>query len=357
MSRFGLPEAGLAMASVLLALGAAEFVVRQIPAEPSANEHMDAGLIRYDHRLGWALNPGWQGRHRHDEFAVSYRVDATGGRFSPSASAGERWRERTLWLGDSMTFGLGVDDADTFVERLNGMDARGRHFNHAVPGYSTDQQILAFEALSRRYRFDRAIMVTYLANDLVDNALPYPMNALHRKPRFRFSKGVLSGPEPMPTQRRPKPQDAPLNLGQVFLTPGERFAMAGYGAELLARGRRLAAWYPVGADDLESRAERFVALFAALRDRWFTSCERGGVKCQVLLLPGRSFVERPEGLSAQIQQALLDGLSDAKLRHGDQQLIAVPSGQKAYFPRDGHLTPGGHALVAELLVAVLDIDS
>lgn len=347
-------NAALVVAGVTAGLGLAEWLLRQLPEQAAPVERMDPGLIRYDARLGWALNPAWTGQHEHEEFSALYQITQDGWRVTPDAQSGQRWQRRTLWLGDSMTFGLGVNNAETFVNRLNQLDADGVHLNRAVPGYSTDQQVLAFERILRRERFDRAVLVSYLANDLVDNTLDYAMQAERRKARFGWldspknadSRLQLQG---VPVVLAPKPLGSPRNLGQALLTVAEQRKLAGYGSALIARLMSLRSadtLMKAANPPLSQRVQPMARLYSALLDRWLGSCSDAGVDCKVLMLPGRSLVQNPTGLSAVLQKALLDAVSQ------DSRVTFLSLDSPAtglFYPRDGHLTADGHAAVAKFI--------
>ncbi|MGB1108799.1 MAG: hypothetical protein ACPG4N_00490 [Gammaproteobacteria bacterium] len=357
MGRRAWGNVGLLLAGLLAGLGLAEWILRQLPAAQAPTQRMDPGLIQYDPRLGWALSPAWRGVHEHEEFTARYRIEADGWRVTPDARSEQRWRHRTLWLGDSMTFGLGVDDTATFVNQLNRLDTEGVHLNRSVPGYSTDQQILAFERILRRERFDRAVLVTYLANDLVDNALEYPMQAERRKPRFELLDSETGSAQRLelrgvPVVLEPKPLGAPRNLGQVLLTDSDREKLAGYGSALLSRlvGLSGAAVLEDEAPLMVKRAEPYAQLYHALLDRWFALCTDSGIDCRVLMLPGRSLVVNPESVSAALQNALFKAASS------DRRVVMVDvprHGIDWFYPRDGHLTPQGHLGVAKLMLPLV----
>jgi hypothetical protein len=140
----------LALLTVLLStaatLIAVELFLRYQDGRIARCEHMQPGLIGFDPQLGWKLTPGWTGRHRHHDFDVSYRIAATG--FRHDVRQAQRPGPRVAVLGDSFTFGLGVDDDETFVSLLNaGGTHTGRFINRGVPGYSTDQELIQFRSL------------------------------------------------------------------------------------------------------------------------------------------------------------------------------------------------------------------
>lgn len=343
-----------------LGLTGAEGVLRWRQAAIAGSDRLDPGMIQYDPRLGWRLTPGWQGEHRHHDFTARYRVSAEGFRDDPARPATRRGRVIAV-VGDSFTFGLGVNDADPFVSRLN---QAGPHtyLNLALPGSSTDQQALLLEEVLPRYRPDAVWLVVYVGNDLLDNQRARPLQVNAAKPYFELRAGELrlnNTPVPPPSLPTPAPPAPALET----LLLGEAVAPAGWG-ERLARHlllvRTLRGLWGEAHDHrpvLETRLREATALFEALLARIQQTCVGAGAELRLLLLAGRSYVEAPASLSAQFQEV--------QLRHVEAvcQTRRIPclnlaeklrvrfraQGERLFYPNDGHLTPRGHAAVAELL--------
>ncbi|MDP6978027.1 MAG: GDSL-type esterase/lipase family protein [Myxococcota bacterium] len=135
-----------------------------------------------------------------------------------------------LFLGDSCTFGVGVEGDETFAALLQGRFARARSINAAVPGYTAYQGRVTLETL----HFDRppsAVVVSFMFND----DLPWDgrSDLEHARDRARFDNWLLRhsslvqmlvalrGPgaalEPGTAHRRPRLNDAEYasELGQI----------------------------------------------------------------------------------------------------------------------------------------------
>ena len=108
---------------------------------------------------------------------------------------------------------------------------------------------------------------------------------------------------------------------------------------------------------LINRTRPSVDLYVALVQRLAALARANHMRLFVVLMPGRSFVAAPKSLSSQYQDHLrrsaLQRLSGAKLKMVDlatQLRTAYSSGARnLYYLHDGHLTPKGHRLVAEIL--------
>jgi len=185
-----------AAASLALSLVAAEFLYRA--AERAA---YGRALARYSHELVALLPPPRYYRcHPNLELAatiegdgqttrVVYHTDAEGWRRQPSVPATPATR-RVLCLGDSYTFGLAVDDADTYPARLQA-DLRQRGLdvaveNLGVPGYDTEQELHTLHEVFGAMA-PHAVVVGYVMND----AEPTVMVPPAPQERFRYCRSWL----------------------------------------------------------------------------------------------------------------------------------------------------------------------
>lgn len=354
--------AGLtALLGAAAGLALVEIGMRYYAGYVQSREHMDPGLLVYDPQLGWRMAPGWSGRHRHYDFDVRYTLNAEGLRgraFSEPPLSGQR---RVVVVGDSFTFGLGVDDDDTFVARLAAADPETAYLNAGIAGYSTDQQLLYLRDRLRAWRADRLVLVVYLANDLLDNTLRFPLQAEMGKPLLVVGTGgdlVLTN-VPVPLQAKP-PEERARTLASMVL-----------GAEVPRNWRNqwqlsqaLGLGESADPDVLVGMPERLAApvdLFVRLVGELRALCADNGVAPTLVLMPGRSYVELPDSVSAAFQEELR---RQVLARQGDLRMPTVDlaaalrgrhatSGMRLFHPNEGHLDPTGHRVVAELLQSAL----
>lgn len=94
----------------------------------------------YDAILGWRFEPNTVSRHTSEDFDVEVHVDDAGRRVLAERVT-ESGRPTVVFVGDSFTFGWGVEAEDSFphlIGRLLDADA----VNLGVAGYGTDQEYL-----------------------------------------------------------------------------------------------------------------------------------------------------------------------------------------------------------------------
>lgn len=355
----------IVLASLFSTLILSEFILRFRQKSIKKNAHFDPGLIKYDRYLGWKLTPNWKGRHKHHDFDVTYSTNQYGfrGNFDEKEELTSR---RYAVVGDSFTFSYGVNDNETFVHLLNSEKSEGNIFlNFGVPGYSTDQEYLIIKERVFYFSPDVILLVVYLANDLFDNELPFPLQANHAKPYFELtSNGLTLKNTPVPLKSKSKVQ------GQKDLTKvvfGDEFPSSGAIERYLGRFElfRLLKLNPYEAPDLSSRfKDRFnrpLQLFAAIIKQIRKECIRRKIELRLVLMPGKSFIDRPGSPSAQFQDYLrgkiVDSSEKMKVDVIDLAILLKRRYQKHpgrwFHPHEGHLTPEGHRVVAEILASKL----
>jgi hypothetical protein len=141
LSRGKLQNASLALATVTFGIGAMEGFA--ILAEPKIATMASEGLAVSKSVVGWG--PSHAGRF-HDEridlsadriiYKVDYTIDAKFLRETKSAIFGPS----IVFFGDSLTFGSGLNDADTLPQQFAGiLDHKVRIVNLAYIGYGPSQ--------------------------------------------------------------------------------------------------------------------------------------------------------------------------------------------------------------------------
>ena len=351
----------IVLASLFSTLIPSELILRFRRQSIEKSEHFDPGLIKYDRYLGWELTPNWKGRHKHHDFDVMYSTNQYGFR----GNFGEKDElRRYAVVGDSFTFSYGVNDNETFVHLLNSEKSEGNIFlNFGVPGYSTDQEYLIIKERVFYFSPDVILLVVYLANDLFDNELPFPLQANHAKPYFELtSNGLTLKNTPVPLINKPKAQGQ-KDLTKVVL--GDEFPSNNAMERYLGRFElfRLLKLNFYKTPDLSHRfRERFkqpLQLFKSIIEQIREECIRRKIELHLVLMPGKSFIDRPGSPSEQYQDYLRKKIFEMGEKIGldviDLAILLKRRYQKHpgrwFHPHEGHLTPEGHRVVAEILAS------
>jgi len=325
------------VAVCLLLLLLAELLVR-VSHPDALDERPEAGLARlhrYSEVYGWELRPG--------AFALidghPTHVNALGQRGVAHAAARTPGRPRLVLLGDSVAFGYGVGDDETFAARLerDGFDV----VNLAVPGYGTDQELLRLRREGLGFAPQAVLLHVCLENDLVDNASRrFFYDDLHPKPYFTLTGGTLT-----------------LHQDELRLSPPRRLLLW-----LRERSFLLDALRPrprPRGDEWQGRkaaalgdAAAARALSVRLVQEAASAAAAAGARFVLVLHPNH------EGF--QHGSADADALAQAPLPAGAHvvDLAAAYRARGLHFREItlesvGHLNPRGHALTAEVLEETL----
>ena len=183
-------EWALAVASalaVLLAAGAAELALRV--ARPAFLRHSRVEHPHvYSEVYGWALRPRSRYVGRDGE---TITVNAGGYRGLLHSDLPAPGATRVVMLGDSITFGTGVGDQETFshlLDALPGLEV----LNLGVDGYGTDQELIRLEREGLARHPHVVILNFCVRNDYFDNALPVALyDGRSPKPYFTLSGSGL----------------------------------------------------------------------------------------------------------------------------------------------------------------------
>lgn len=344
---------------ILLALILVEVLLRVRAGYIARSEDLAANLVAYDSDYGWHLSSGWEGDHRHYDFKAHYRVNANGFRDDAKVPEGFKGR-RIAVVGDSFTFGLGVNDDQTFCHLLSQQAGTNAiYINYAVPGYSTDQQALLIEKEILPKKPDEIILAVYVANDLFDNLREVPMQFSLAKPYFELGESGLAlrnSPVPfgLPKAAVSGRILAETVMGRADLQRSWKVRLESHSEIFKLFSHNFLPDKDYSAE-FETRFQPAVKLFEAILDRVASRCGEQGTKLTVALLAGRSQVAEPRSVSAQYQEymrqkalavAEAKGLATIDLAGA---LKAEKGAGTYFFSNDGHLNVKGHRRVAELL--------
>lgn len=249
-----------------ITFGATSEEWRRLWIERHQNKGVDIyhGYNRYDPRLGWALKPDLQAYKVGDYPAVTtnsqgWRADRDFPVAKPENTT------RIVAVGDSLTFGEGVANQDTWPAQLEIQLDQSEVFNLAIGGYGTDQQLLVLEEAGLAYAPD-IVIVGFFVEDVMRNGLAFRDYA---KPRFVLEDGRLR------LTNMPIPTFAEI-LGED--TEAKPWSYLAYFVGSRLRGRFTAL------DDLANN-EDLLMLSKALLTRMQASAHGAGAKLLVVAMP------------------------------------------------------------------------
>ncbi len=354
MRGIGARVVGVCLGTVLLMFVSGELATRMIieprisgdmtVEKPGVGQDASTGLYETDRRLGWVLTPGVEVRHRTVEYSVNYQIDPEGNRST-------RQREAASLLinfyGDSIVFGIGVNNHETMPSYLAEILPHMNFTNRAVPGYSPDQYYLSFtDDLEQRRRPDAVIFGIFPENDLeglTQDSVYDPGRGYKTKPilipsndSFQLvfpERDFIAPPEgPRATVTTVLKRSYLINLlyAHGLLIPG--FGFLAEGARELGLTEADLSMAEAGLTRLEWLVDKISAM---------------DVPVIYLLVPSRdAFQTRSERSMKVIRYRVTKELLARKGVSFVDLLAAFPRDSAPYFPLDGHLNATGNELAA-----------
>jgi hypothetical protein len=261
-----------------------------------------------DAQTGWRMRPNHQFRWTIDGHSNTYRSNRQGFRsdrdFQPSPHS------LIGVIGDSFTWGTGVDYAETFGHLLEVELTGTEVYNFAQPGFGIDQMWMGVRHQVLPLNPD-LIIVAFIDDDFDRSLTAYRQGEGFNKPRFILDSEAL----------RPQTVDDIPN-----------------GLTLLLQASRL---WQTASSVLAIKKRESWRLNTAILDAIADDCKRHGTSVLFVHLPERSArYIGPEPLGRRLRD---DGLEFIDLATRD-----TPS--DIHFKTDGHINALGHRFAASAII-------
>jgi carbamoyltransferase len=167
-------------------------------------------VIQYHPTIGHLFVPNLNARIPNAGGAYYVRTNAQGFRADANFTPQRSDRPRIVFLGDSLTAGDGVENAQRFTEGV-GAALGAEVYNFAVSGTGTDQQLLIYEQFAANVEADLIVFCVNVGN--MDRNKRSHRESVDRtsgkrvrvpKPYFEWDNGTLTlKHQPVPTERPP----------------------------------------------------------------------------------------------------------------------------------------------------------
>lgn len=356
-----LGRALLAIAGLAIGLLGCEVIVRLV--RPQTVLLWRPGPFIADGEGAFRLRPGHRGTlTNRTEFTNDIRINAAGTRGPELGVPGEDCS--ILTLGDSFTFGTGVEDDEVFGSRLvDLLRDRGlatRHINGGMPAVGVPQEVRWLERHGLETHPNLVLLAIFIGNDLRDATADYAAWRVYRGQLAPEGTGwglkewlyhyshlylLVKSATPSALQRRLR---AALGRGEPWSSRSARQAFEIYRHEVT----------PLTREGLETTASAL--------DRLLDLGTEHGFDVFATLVPDRAQVD-PSRWRAVLRQLELEaGEHDPQVpnRHlrrlledrripvldlTDPLAAAIEQGDAVYFPIDQHWTTTGHDLAARRL--------
>jgi lysophospholipase L1-like esterase len=242
-----LPRAAFVLLGSSLALVIGELAARTLAPRRPVFDLRSLHELRPDRPWLYGLRPGAEGR-LSDTGDVLYRINPDGFRGPRHARPKPAGVFRVVVIGDSIAFGYGVQEGESFPRlleaRLAGLapQARVEVVNLGVGGYNAWNEAELLKDVGLGYEPD-LVLLQFCINDLNDPALHF--DAQTRIPPAAIPAAAF----PDPSRRVSAPSRAWIWCARAKLcTLGRDVWIAARGSHLDGEIRR-AAFLPVGAED------------------------------------------------------------------------------------------------------------
>jgi hypothetical protein len=326
---------GLAFASVGLAtlvLLEAEVVARLLAPDYLLKTR---GLHVFSEIYGWT--PRTSTTASIDGRRVSVNSSGYRGRELPQPKTGHG--TRLVVLGDSIAFGLGVSDHETFSSLLDSRDNGVEVVNLAVQGFDPGQELLVLLRDGLRYAPDVVVLAFCVSNDYAEAMLPVSLyDGTSLKPRFRLVGNRLTLAA-LPPLRFP-------TAARVWLSDYSHLFNR---AAMLWRpaAPRAADWHERYQQAMRDEGDALRLSLALVREM-SRVCRERGIAFLIAAFPDRSsYRQNPPIVERFLSGLATDGIAtldvSARFRARGLRMGAVA------LDGIGHLSPLGHAVVSEEL--------
>lgn len=308
-------------------------------------------FFEYDPNLGWRGRPHERGPFIGWEFTTHVQLNEEGFRDAAFGRAKQPGQYEILLLGDSITWGYGVEEGRRYSDLLSaelakqGLDAVVR--NVAVPGYDTGLELLLYRQLRGRGCPDLVLAGLY-ENDTRENLSP--SQGPYAKPYFELADGrlqIANVPVPVGDVRESRQAESEKGWSLWMKTHVRLYAGAAWMNERLRQLSQTTS--PISAQP-DSRG---VAITAALLREWAGEVERDHRRAGVVVLPDAEGLAKA-GASAADLAAATSGVTPV-LRLADAfRESAEASAEPLFYRLDGaHWTERAHAVAARFLARQL----
>ena len=353
---------------LLLAIGAglgalvAEIAVRWL--QPQAVWIQTPGLYELDPAGGVKLRPGYRGDSiNRVEYATRVNVNSDGLR-GPELEVKRKGVLRILSIGDSLTYGVGVEDDEVFALRVAdhlvraGIAAEG--LNGGVPGMGTPQEVDWLERHGLPLEPDVVILGVYAGNDLRDATVEWGGRGVeagqlvnegeaiglgrwiyYHSHLFVLLKRAVPGPVQRGIRRllgRGEPHSMRMARASFAVYSRQPTPLVESGVintrKALARLRQLSV-----ENDFELVAILIPDIIQVIDERWSSALR------QLDLDPDGYEVTAPTRILSHLLAE--QGIPTIDLTRPLKQ--AMEEGAEMYFPYDRHWTPAAHDLAARRL--------
>jgi hypothetical protein len=310
-------------------------------------------LFTRDPAIGHRLRPGAQTRFTTVEFSTDIRINAQGVRDDEDIGPKAADERRVVVLGDSLVLSVQVPTVQTFCEQLErrlnaaARRVRWRVVNAGVQGYGPVQEWFFFDRVAAAFEPDVVVVMTFVGNDAIE---------AHDTVRWLDAGRPLESAQPAIGRLR-----ALVRSSVVLQLVRLRWDLLRSKLSTGTPERPLASYLA----DPPPEIEHGVQVTRRALERIAARAASIGARTAVVLMPARFQTDDANyhGLAETVARAggvLVRNAATDRFRRGLAptslpllDLLPIlerqPERTGLFFQRNIHLTPRGHAIVADAL--------
>jgi hypothetical protein len=319
-------------------------------------------VTQHHPRIGYTFIPGIKARVMLPNENIGYLVRVNEQGFRCDHDFIRERREgsaRVLLFGDSFTAGDGVSNAQRYGDRLEQIVPETEVYNFGLPGTGTDQHYLAYQEYASGIEHDLLILGVTVENigRVASRFRPYidehGETVIYAKPYFVIEEGKLTLRN-VPVAKEPIRKDDVSEAETQHVDWGLPFASV----------RKLAR--TLGVRDLAQKVTRFQPVpdyrtpdnpkwlvMRAILEEWIRGSSVPVILMPIPLFPFVEGSSDPSQYQARFRE--LAAATGCTLHDPlpDLQKFSPAERRSFRFEKDVHLTPAGHAALADSLAPVV----
>ena len=308
-------------------------------------------FFQYDEMLGWVSKPNAEGIYgMTEEYTTCVKINSKGLRDREYDYKKLGGIKRIVVLGDSMTWGVGVEEKEIFTEVLEDNFLKNiQVINMGAACYGNDQELLFLREEGVKYSPD-LVIVAFNVNDLVNNM--HYIQSFQYKPMF-----VLDAENKLILTNVPVPQKSFLSFGMFLYTHSHTFNFLF--ERLQSRGildrliKKVFSKKDASTTNVSYITERQNGynLTKAILKEIDTVAEANNAKTMIVIIPSRTQVKN-KNCDPEINGVLVDFGKESNIPVLDllpEFRNHAENGEQIYFEFDCHWNANGHKLTAELI--------
>lgn len=311
------------------------------------------GMENAVNEQGTQLLPNFSGRYVNAEYSIDIAINSSGLR-GPEVAPKRAGVARILALGDSFTFGQGVEYGQAWPALIGSMSPRlSEVVNAGWAAPSPVGQLAYLEGPGMRLEPDLVLDALFVGNDVVDD-LAVSRGLARGANVVEFQATYLTN-----LQARVGVQGALRDLIDTALPNLYEAATLAFVRGQYAMGARRGLFDYILADEPPAEIREGWALTLAAVSRMASEVEARGKRFGLIIVPFYDQVARSDfgqGYTADLpQKRILARCSERGIACLDLRPVLMRAGDASalYYLKDGHLTVDGQRVAADAIAAWL----